>query len=283
MAVLGNSTQGPSVRALSNQGRGSVFTATENGSITSLHAWLADQDTGAVYRMALYSVSGDTATKLAQSDSKTGLTSTFTDEAFTSAAISALSLVNGTSYLPLAAGNSANAQVAHDTGAGTTASVGDINDLPASFSISANADSRLYSTWIVYTPSGGGAFTLTCDQGSYALNGQDASLVRNSTYSIACDSGTYNLIGSNALIDLSMVCEFGSYALNGQDAGLLFGHFMTCVFGIYNLSGQNVILLRNGIPAATGGMGSSDISGTNLSTTSEIGGSELSVIDLTLQ
>lgn len=112
-----------------------------------------------------------------------------------------------------------------------------------------------------------GAYSLTCDSGSYALNGQTVGLVYNQllaaaqgsyslngqnvtlTYGNAarvleCDQGSYTLIGSNALVDLAMVLAQGSYGLTGQTVDLNYAPIDAYILGAdqgaYALNGQVV-------------------------------------------
>lgn len=102
----------------------------------------------------------------------------------------------------------------------------------------------------VYVNAGATGYTMTCDSGSYSLNGQDVALVRSSTYTLTAETGFYSLIGSSALVDVSMVAESGNYALTGFDAILRKTSVLVADFGSYVLNGQAVNLIYSG--AASG-------------------------------
>jgi len=129
------------------------------------------------------------------------------------------------------------------TATGNTAVTGTTSNATFSFSSQMLAFAEFTNT----------AYTLTAEQGSYALNGQAAALKHGKT--LVAGYGTYSLVGSEAQIDLSLVAAAGSFALNGQSAGLRQARFMPAGFGTYNLTGQNVALIAN-IASAGGKVGS---------------------------
>lgn len=72
--------------------------------------------------------------------------------------------------------------------------------------------------------AGGGSATITADQGSYTLTGQDAGL--RATRVLTAEFGTYALTGQDATLTyvpaqaFSLTADFGSYTLTGQTAVL---------------------------------------------------------------
>jgi hypothetical protein len=85
-------------------------------------------------------------------------------------------------------------------------------------------------------------------QGTYALTGVDALLVKSGSYSFSAEPGAYTLVGATALVDVSMNAEAGTYTLTGQDATVSYAPFsnptLTADAGTYALSGQVANLLR---------------------------------------
>jgi len=99
-----------------------------------------------------------------------------------------------------------------------------------------------YSVPIVRGATVGGAFTLTADQGSFALTGQDAGLL--ATRLTVADVGSFALTGQDAglLATRLTVADVGSFALTGQDAGLLAARLTVADFGSFALNGQDATL-----------------------------------------
>jgi hypothetical protein len=79
---------------------------------------------------------------------------------------------------------------------------------------------------------------LTAEQGAYALNGQDAGL--RAARRIVADQGSYALNGQDAALRATrqITLEQGAYALTGQDAGLRRGITLVADQGGYTLTGQ---------------------------------------------
>ncbi len=104
---------------------------------------------------------------------------------------------------------------------------------------------------LTYTPVG--SYSLTADQGSFAITGQAANTLKG--FKVVADQGGYTVTGSDALGDYVVSAEFGVYNLNGQDANLVgTGSFsLAADFGTYNLSGQNAGLLYSRVFTAEGG------------------------------
>ena len=134
-----------------------------------------------------------------------------------------------------------------------------------------------------YTLSGQAANTLYArimsgEQGSYALSGVDALLVKSGSYSFNAEFGSYTLVGANALVDLSMnaaqgsyvltgqaatltftpfsnpsvTAEFGSYTLTGRAANTNYGRLLSAEVGVYALTGRQAGLIWSGAPVSTG-------------------------------
>lgn len=102
-------------------------------------------------------------------------------------------------------------------------------------------------------PSGGGAYTITADAGSYALTGQAATLLRS--YAVAGGFGSYALTGQAATLlrSYAVAGDFGSYALAGQDASLLRSFSLDGAYGTYTVAGQQATLSRSyAVEAAAG-------------------------------
>lgn len=113
-------------------------------------------------------------------------------------------------------------------------------------------------------------FTLTAEQGTYSLSGQDATLL--GTFKVTADQGAYSITGQDATLGqttISLVAESGTYAITGQDATLigpdlsspaplphlgLLGGFgvpsITGEQGAYSITGQDATLLVGRVLAA---------------------------------
>ena len=92
-------------------------------------------------------------------------------------------------------------------------------------------------------PSGGGAFTLTADAGTFSLSGQNAGLTVGR--SVTAAQASFTLSGQNAglLLNRSLVSSVGSFALSGQDAKFLRTFVVIGGVGSFSLSGQDAGLL----------------------------------------
>lgn len=99
--------------------------------------------------------------------------------------------------------------------------------------------------------TGGGSTTITADQGSYTLTGQDAGL--RATRVLTAEFGTYALTGQAAVLQkdtpgaFTLQVDAGSYSWNGQDA--LADYAMNAEMGSFALTGQEVTF-SIGVPAA---------------------------------
>lgn len=119
------------------------------------------------------------------------------------------------------------------------------------------------------------SYTLTCDQGTYAVSGQAANVFYNrnlvsdqGTYTVSgqaatlrsdfrfpADQGTYAFSGQDAItkVDYKIVAAQGSYSIAGQDALLVGVGSLTAEQGLYTLSGQAANLLTSYVLTAAQG------------------------------
>jgi hypothetical protein len=79
--------------------------------------------------------------------------------------------------------------------------------------------------WIFTAPPGGG-YTISADNGTYAVTGQAATLLRSKVLS----------------------GDFGTYAVTGQSATLLRNKVLSGDYGLYTLTGQDAIITFSGEP-----------------------------------
>lgn len=103
--------------------------------------------------------------------------------------------------------------------------------------------SRLHSlNWLgrrTYSfASGGGAYTLTAAQGSFALTGQAAGL--RATRLVSAAQGSFSLSGQSAALKVGrkVTAAQGSFALTGQDAALRATRTVSAAVGSFTLTGQ---------------------------------------------
>lgn len=153
MPNLGNEVAGASVRQINSTARGSVFTATEDGTLTSLTARIEDAATGDTFVGVLYNANTITAATLVATTATRTDISTAGWYTFT---FSSGTITNGTAYwIGVGSNSAAGANVYHDTGAGY--SIGSFNPAspPASTDLDATVDTRQISTYITYTTAGG--------------------------------------------------------------------------------------------------------------------------------
>lgn len=97
-------------------------------------------------------------------------------------------------------------------------------------------------------------FNVAAAQGSYGLTGQTATLTQSTSRTLNADQGAYTVVGSDALVDTSIVADQGSYSLNGQTATLSYvglnNYSILAAQGSYSLTGQNAGLLWTHMLAA---------------------------------
>lgn len=92
---------------------------------------------------------------------------------------------------------------------------------------------------------------LTADQASFALSGQDASLTasrlltaNNASFSLSGQDAT--LVYSGSSITYTLTCDQGTFALSGQNASLLATRLLTLDNGTFTLNGQDATLSYSG-------------------------------------
>jgi len=86
-------------------------------------------------------------------------------------------------------------------------------------------------------------YSLSCEGGSYALNGQDAGAYYGRK--VDAEAGAYALTGADisALFGRLVLAEAGAYQLTGQDIALLRAARIAAEAGAYALAGQDVTLI----------------------------------------
>ena len=89
---------------------------------------------------------------------------------------------------------------------------------------------------------GGGAYSLTAEQGSFTLTGADADLLAGR--SLTAEQGSFTLTGADAdlLAGRSLTAEQGSFTLTGADASLLASRELTAEQGSFTLTGADADL-----------------------------------------
>jgi hypothetical protein len=159
-------------------------------------------------------------------------------------------------------GAGATPQYQHTTGTSTTAGTPTIT-----VSGGNNEDGAL--AWLILKPG----TQLAMDAGSYAITGQDVTLVK--PLSLAIDAGSYGLTGQAVILSLSdwagygavpyaaapyagpkltdpagpetlsITVDAGSYAVTGQDVALAHGWVVAVDGSSYSVSGQDVTLVHS--------------------------------------
>jgi hypothetical protein len=128
---------------------------------------------------------------------------------------------------------------------------------------------QLYGPRRIWVPvsAGGGAYTLTAEQGSYTLTGQAAALLAGRA--LAAAQGSYTLTGQDAALlkGNTLAADQGSYSLTGQDAALLRGLLLSAAQGSYALTGQDATLTYTPLGAfsLTADQGSYALTGQSVS------------------
>lgn len=99
----------------------------------------------------------------------------------------------------------------------------------------------------------GGAYTLTAEQGSYALTGQAANTLYSR--SMPADQGSYALTGQAAGLakGVLLTADQGSYALSGQAANFALAYLLAAAQGSYALTGQSANTLYSRLLSAAQG------------------------------
>lgn len=118
-----------------------------------------------------------------------------------------------------------------------------------------------YRTPVVRGFSGGGAYTIAADQGSFSLTGQDAGTLAARV--VGGEQASFTLSGQNAnlLRGLSVVSDVGTFALTGQAADLLATRTITADQGGFTLSGQDATLTYLTAGSLAGDQGSFALAG----------------------
>jgi hypothetical protein len=101
-------------------------------------------------------------------------------------------------------------------------------------------------------PSGGTAYSLTLDAGSYSVTGNDPTLT--SARNIALDAGAYNVTGNDVTLvyaapgAFNLALDTGTYNLTGNDVTFSSALSFPLDTGVYTLSGLPVGLVWSGAP-----------------------------------
>lgn len=106
---------------------------------------------------------------------------------------------------------------------------------------------------LIPAQTGGTAYSLTADVGTYTLTGQNADLYYNRA--VSADAGAYSLTGQAAslLRDSLLSLDAGSYAITGQDASLDYQKAISADAGSYSITGQIADLTRSVVLSADAG------------------------------
>lgn len=101
-------------------------------------------------------------------------------------------------------------------------------------------------------------YSLSCANGSYAVNGQVATLTYSAghtNYTLSCANGTYSVTGQSAILTVAkkLLANNGSYTVTGQAATLTYtpgagkvNYVLSCANGSYFVNGQSAILNYSG-------------------------------------
>ena len=108
---------------------------------------------------------------------------------------------------------------------------------------------------------GGGATSLTADEGSFVLTGETAGLTRGLRLSAA--EGSFALTGEAAGLTrgLRLVAGEGAFVLTGEAAGLDAGGRLTAAHGVFSLTGEDAALTVEGDRILTASAGSFVLAG----------------------
>jgi hypothetical protein len=113
--------------------------------------------------------------------------------------------------------------------------------------IKANAQIDVAEVWWTAPPSAG-ARSLTCDAGSYATTGSNATLTVG--HVVSTDAGSYATAGSDATLTYAraLMADAGSHAVTGSDATLTQpARAITAEPGAYTTTGADATLQKSGI------------------------------------
>lgn len=150
MPNIGTETIGATPRQVNAFARGISVTMPENGTLSSITAYLSDSATGDTFGAAIYDSGGN---RLQTSTTRTNISTAgwYEFTGFTQA------LTNGSSYFIMAGSgdSAANANGYHDTGTGYGITISGTITWPATHDFPANQDTRQYSVYATYTTAGG--------------------------------------------------------------------------------------------------------------------------------
>jgi len=135
--------------------------------------------------------------------------------------------------------------------------ISNFNNLSVRYSLSVVVDARVDVSWIkvdVPNASGGTAYTMNAESGSYTLTGQAASLLAQRL--MKANVGTYMVIGQAAalLAGRKLNASAGSYTQTGAAAKLLAQRLMKATGGAYTQSGAAASLLAQRLMNAEPGV-----------------------------
>lgn len=155
MPNIGTQTIGPTPRQVNATARGISVTMAEDGTLSSITAYLDDSVTGDTFGAAIYDSAGN---RLQTSTTRTDISTAgwYTFTGFTQA------LTNGSSYYLVAgSGDSVgNANAYYDTGTGYAVTISGTITWPATNDFPANSDARQYSIYATYATAGGSTANL---------------------------------------------------------------------------------------------------------------------------
>jgi hypothetical protein len=150
MPNIGTETIGATPRQVNGNARGISVTMTEDGTLSSITAYLSDTGTGDTFGAAIYDSGGN---RLQTSTTRTDISTAgwYTFTGFTQA------LTNTSSYYIVAGSgdSAANAFAYHDAGTGYLVTITGTITWPATNDFGANSDARQYSIYATYTTAGG--------------------------------------------------------------------------------------------------------------------------------
>jgi len=112
------------------------------------------------------------------------------------------------------------------------------------------------ATWLAPTANGNvdgggnigwifnGGYTIAANNGSYAVTGQSASLLRSKV--LSANNGSYTITGQSATLLRSKALsgDYGAYAVTGQSATLLRSKALSGDYGVYTITGQSATLSK---------------------------------------
>ena len=112
------------------------------------------------------------------------------------------------------------------------------------------------ATWLAPTANGNvdgggnigwifnGGYTIAANNGSYAVTGQSASLLRSKV--LSANNGSYAVTGqsANLLRSKALSGDYGVYTITGQSATLLRSKALSGDYGVYTITGQSATLSK---------------------------------------